>query len=263
MLYVYAITDRHEEPLPSQPGLGDEKLTQIVWRDVAAIASVHDGSLISATADKVWRHEQVLEALLSERAVLPVRFGTLFASRQQVGEILCRAHPALVADMARIRGHVEIGVSFLPLAEREPAVDTLPRSDPAAVAGHVDRDSKPGLGPAATAPGTAYLRARLVRERARRDRRQVQLGIVRKACGDLAEHASASKLDDGRADRPVVSAAFLVQRDRLMSFRQAVARLAEAHPELALLCTGAWPPYSFVTAHVGESATGGGHDHAE
>jgi len=30
------------------------------------------------------------------------------------------------------------------------------------------------------------------------------------------------------------------------AFAAAVARLQDEHPELSILCTGPWPPYSFV-----------------
>jgi hypothetical protein len=101
----------------------------------------------------------------------------------------------------------------------------------------------------------------LAREQEHRDRRLGELGIIREAYGVLAEHATASKLDDGSADAPAVKAAFLVHRDNLMSFRQVVAWLADAYPEFALLCTGPWPPYSFVSAHVSEP-TRAVHSHA-
>ena len=40
MIYVYAITDRPEAPLPRQLGLQDAELAKIVWRDIAAVESI-------------------------------------------------------------------------------------------------------------------------------------------------------------------------------------------------------------------------------
>jgi len=40
--------------------------------------------------------------------------------------------------------------------------------------------------------------------------------------------------------------AYLVERDAVPGFTAAVERLQEAHPDVAILCTGPWPPYSFV-----------------
>jgi hypothetical protein len=41
-------------------------------------------------------------------------------------------------------------------------------------------------------------------------------------------------------------AAYLVERDAVESFAAAVARLQKANIGLSILCTGPWPPYSFV-----------------
>ena len=266
--YVYAITDRPNEPLPKQLGLDDEALALVVCHDIGAVISARDGSHLSATTDELWRHEEVVEALMSLRAVLPVRFGTLLP-RQHVGDMLRRAYPRFVQDIERVRGHVEIGMRFLTVAEHEPETDPPAIGNLAAGAVSLPRDGKPrpaawnGSTKSEPAPGTAYLRARLTRERDLRHRRQVQLSIVRKVYRMLIDHASASRLDDEPNDRDVISAAFLVPQDRLVSFRQFVDRMADAHPELALLCTGPWPAYSFVNANACEPAANrSGHGHA-
>ncbi len=251
MSYVYAITDRPNEPLPRQLGIDDEELARVVFRDIGAVVSTHDGTHVLAAVDKVWRHEQVVESLMSAHAVLPMRFGTLLASLDEGESMLRRGYPLLVKDIERVRDHVEIGIRFMTLLEPKAELNSstgarsrLPSSD--------------GLAQSTTAPGTAYLRTKLIREHERRDRRRTELGLVRKTYRILAEHAAVSKLDDDTVDAPAVSAAFLVHRENLMSFRQLVGRIADADRELALLCTGPWPAYSFVSAHASKSTQGAG-----
>jgi len=41
-------------------------------------------------------------------------------------------------------------------------------------------------------------------------------------------------------------AAYLVERPVVARFGSRVQRLQAEHPEAAVLCTGPWPPYSFV-----------------
>lgn len=247
MSYVYAVTDRPNEPLPPQLGLDDEALAQVVFRDIGAVVSAHDGSHVSAAADKVWRHEQVVESLMSSHAVLPMRFGTLLASFDEVEDMLRRGYSMFVEDIARVRDHVEVGIRFLVLREAESA--QISSANSASRLPPLD-----GLAQSATAPGTAYLRTKLIGEHERRDRHRTELELVRKTYRILAEHATASKLDGDVADAPAVSAAFLVHRGGLASFQQLVVRLADADRELALLCTGPWPAYSFVSAHASKSA---------
>jgi len=235
MIYVYAITDRPELPLPGQLGLHDEGLAKVIWRDVVAVVSTVDGQRLSKTADELWRHEAVVEALMSDRAVLPVRFGTLLPSPQRVCDMLCRTYRVLVQDIERVRGQVEIGIRFLSAIEKG-AEDDRPLT------------ASNGCVPPGTGPGSGYLRAKLARERESRERQRAKLSLFREAYERLASHANSSRLDDEADDRHGTSAAFLVPRDRILSFREIVIEVANTHPEFALLCTGPWPAYSFVNA---------------
>jgi hypothetical protein len=44
----------------------------------------------------------------------------------------------------------------------------------------------------------------------------------------------------------LLRAAYLVERGSVRDFTARVDTLQREHPELALLCTGPWPPYSFT-----------------
>jgi hypothetical protein len=52
--------------------------------------------------------------------------------------------------------------------------------------------------------------------------------------------------DRAAGARGGMSAAYLVERGVVPRFRAVVQRLQRDHADLALLCTGPWPPYSFV-----------------
>ncbi len=108
------------------------------------------------------------------------------------------------------------------------------------------------VGPALTVPGTgpgaAYLRERVAKERHSRERQRGKLRLVRDVYDKLASHAHDSRLDDQPEDRHGIAAAFLVPRDRMTAFQEIVSDVAAANPQLALLCTGPWPAYSFVGA---------------
>ena len=234
MIYVYAIADRPQRPLPEQLGLNDAQLAKVVCRDIAAVVSACDDARLSNGADELWRHEAVVEALMRERTVLPVRFATLLPTPRHVAELLCRAYRALARDIARVRGRVEIGMRFLAACANDADADCA-----CAVS---DGDS-----PGGAHRGSAYLRAKLADLQHRRARRRVELRRVRDVYELLASHADASTLDGDPETAHAISAAFLVPRDGVEVFRNLVGEVAGAHPELALLCTGPWPPYSFVT----------------
>jgi hypothetical protein len=53
-----------------------------------------------------------------------------------------------------------------------------------------------------------------------------------------------------KGDLPVLEA-YLVNRDRVEEFTQRVRDIDKRHPEIELVCTGPWPPYSFADADRG------------
>ena len=71
-------------------------------------------------------------------------------------------------------------------------------------------------------------------------RRRAAADLVDRVHGPLSSQARAARLEAG----PAFAAAYLVPRDELEAFLDAV-RAADA-PELALVSSGPWPPYSFA-----------------
>lgn len=235
--YLYAITDRLNEPLPGQVGLGDAQLAEVAWRDIVAIVSAHDAAPSLERADDLWRHEDVIESLMDRRAVLPVRFGTVLPSHLDVVDMLCRRYTAFSEDLGRLRGCIEIGVRVLSRAGQD-----APVAPPA---------------PAVEGPGTAFLRAKLA---GRRGRERLHAGLLeraRDARQSLDRFAQASRLDRGSMDADSISIAFLVPRANVEAFRLAVGEFAESQAAITLLCTGPWPPYSFVGGAADGATTGG------
>jgi hypothetical protein len=91
-----------------------------------------------------------------------------------------------------------------------------------------EREPEP---PAATSGGD-YLRAKAARMR---------------TAGRLHERfAALARASDVQPGRELLRAAYLVDRDAVAGFVALVQLVGREHPELALLCTGPWPPYSFA-----------------
>ena len=151
--------------------------------------------------------------------------------------MLRRDYTQFTDDIGRIQGQVEIGVRFVPLA-----VD----------AGHTGAVPKGPIAPS----GTAYLMKKLAQAQDCERRRAAATETARAMHAILKHLATASRFDAETPDRDWIAVAFLMPRDATEAFQQAVSRLAKAHPKLGLLCTGPWPPYSFVSAEAGERANG-------
>ena len=64
-------------------------------------------------------------------------------------------------------------------------------------------------------------------------------------CGFRRELSRASARFGG-ASSDLLQSAYLVPRQDADAFRDGVRRLEAAHPDLTIVCTGPWPPYTFA-----------------
>ena len=234
MVYVYAIIETPPPTLDGLRGIDDEPLRVCANDGVGIVFGERAAGTVRPTAPNVWRHEQVAEALMKDRAVLPARFGTVMADPQAVRETLSRHSDAFAHGLEKVRGCVELGVRAMWQAEDE-------ISEPG-------KHPKPPPIDAPAASGRAYLLARLQEEQRRRStvRRAAELA------GSLDALFRACAADGTFKVLPsaqfVMTGAYLVPRERVAEFRACVERAGAAHPDLRLLCTGPWPPYHFVPA---------------
>jgi hypothetical protein len=224
MLHLYAIV----EPRTPCAGLGleGEKLVAIDCGEIVAVASEHARPLESApTEEALWEHERVLEALLEAGPVLPVRFGVRFAEREALCAEVQPRSAKLAEALTDVRGRVEVSVRLLALNHTSTPTDESEE----------------------VGPGARYLLERLGerREAAR------TLEAVRKRLAPLAV-AERSRLLP-RPGTPA-TAAFLVERPLLERFRQKACELERELEDVALVCTGPWPPYNFVDVPLGVAA---------
>ena len=100
MIELYAITD---DPAPPDPPL-------VAVRADGLTALCAPAERREVTADVLWRHEEVVEDLMRDRDLLPVRFGTLVEDEQAAARALEERHDQLAQSLDRVRGAVELAV---------------------------------------------------------------------------------------------------------------------------------------------------------
>jgi hypothetical protein len=181
-------------------------------------------------------HEDVLQQAAAVTAVVPLRFGTIYRSADQVEQMLGERADEFGATLNRVRGHIELGVKVWV----DPSV--------------LERTLAAGAEPPPGGAGAAYLQ--------RRQREQELSRELAARCAALAEEAharlSAVAADavanrpqprelTGRSDLMALNGAYLVPTgDELL--RREFERLAAEHAELGLEyeLTGPWPPHNFA-----------------
>ncbi len=249
MLYVYGIVDSHR--FDAIPGEGHEAgdVEPVPCGAFAAAASVLSTRIIEATPQSVWRHERVLERLMQDHTVLPLRFGTICPDADALGDFLMHSADSLVDSLERVRGKVEIALRIVeddrhvelpggcPEHDR---VQTTNRQTAETVPDHASSDDGP------TGRGAAYLRARLQHHHCEmaRENGEKRLGqMLRQHLDTVLKDVICAAPEDASAGYRV---SCLVERDRVAAFADALERFRGDHPRFDVTCTGPWPPYSFV-----------------
>jgi hypothetical protein len=219
LLYIYGVVE--QAPADLGLGLGGSPLRAVrCGRVVAAVVSEHELPP-EPEEERLWQHEAVVERLLEEGAVLPMRFGATVPDVQRLETFLRSREEEFVGLLAMVRGAVELSVR----AE-------LPRPG----------SEEEAVGDAGTArSGTEYMRGR---RRALRETEQAKERL-HEPLKDLARRSLVLEARGAHGWEGVFRAAYLVDAERVEAFARCVESLAE---QLGgeVSCTGPWPPYSFV-----------------
>jgi hypothetical protein len=245
--------DDVERPLGPEPG--HEPVQLLEHRSIAAVvrpvalADFTAEALRARLADPDWLeamvqlHNAVIGAVHQERAILPSKFGAVYAHPEDVVAALEQAHDALLARLAWLDGCDEWAVH---LYVDQQALRAGLSTDPDTV--RLQQDL------AAASPGRAYLLRRkldddLAERAARISAERAQLTYERLA--RLATAAQAERPDRPSGEAPgeteVLRAAFLVHRARRDQFLAEVRACAEDADGWRCTSSGPWPPYSFAT----------------
>jgi hypothetical protein len=218
MLYLYGIV--RSRALPGSVGIQGRPLRCIEADDLFAIVSEHDHLRLEEDVEWLWEHERVVEALMAQGPVLPMRVGSCLPGEGAVRATLLERRDEFDRALDRVKGAVELGVRAASQATDEPRAAV---STPAGEAGE----------------GTAYLLGRLERERGERE-------IAARIHPPLARLARASATRTNTGNPGIFKAAYLVDEHRVEAFTGRVEQLEDELDDTTIVCTGPWPPYSFA-----------------
>ncbi|HXG91486.1 MAG TPA: GvpL/GvpF family gas vesicle protein [Blastocatellia bacterium] len=259
--YVYCIAERaalqklFDKRLP-QAIESDARLELINEDDLAAVASsvpladYGEQALQERFNDAAWaatramRHERVVEHFASRASVIPLRFATIYLSRERVRQRLAEKCDELHRIIERLEGREEWGVNVY--RNRAKLMEAIATLSP--------RLRELGEQAAAASPGQSYLLKKKIEamkaDEARAETGRVVAEIERELgrASDGAARLTVMKGEASEAGETVAKLAFLVERARFDQFRDAAETLAEKHADSGFMLemTGPWPAYNFA-----------------
>jgi Gas vesicle synthesis protein GvpL/GvpF len=191
-------------------------------------------------------HEAVLARALGARALLPFRFGTVVASRDDVRTLLRDRAPEFRSQLDALEGAREWGVKAL--LDREQLASALAADEPALAELRSE---------AAAGTGTAFFARKRLEQEVEARLRDAAAEIAESVHDRLSLAARDAALNppqprelSGYDDEMILNGAYLVDREREPELREAVDELRGEVAErgVRLDLTGPWPAFNFVRA---------------
>ncbi len=219
----------------------------------SVVRTVADGDLVALVSDapslrprisreNLAAHQRVLEEAIGRVDVLPVSFGTVATSDEEVREKLLRRNPEeLREELARIRGCVELDLRVLWRRERLFAEVVADDAEIQAL-----RDSLASRPPESSTYERVHL-GRMV-EAAVSRKREEEAELILDALEPLAVE---TQVNDNAGDMMVLNASFLVEKERVPAFDTRVEAIGERQERrLIFRYVGPLAPYNFVNLSV-------------
>ncbi len=217
-------------------GRGDDVYT-VHHRGLAAVVSNTPLVVYDPTRENVFAHEQVNETVMREFTVLPMAFGALFRTEEDIIELIRGTYDALRDVLAKMEGKVEFGLKVN--WDRDRVIAELEQQN------EEIRHLKEQITQRTTG-STYFARMQLGRlvETALSDQADA---YIREVYSVLRDTAVASRANKPIGDKMIMNAAFLIERSDEAEFDRHVNELAAKYEgKCSFKYTGPWPPYNFV-----------------
>jgi Mg2+ and Co2+ transporter CorA len=248
--YVYCIIKSPKEREFGQIGIGEgtSPVYTVHFGDLAAVVSDTPIRIYDPTRENVLAHEFVNETVMREYTVIPMSFGTLFRTEEDIVELLKSTYQAFDDVLEKMKDKIEFGLKVL--WDREKVVATIEEENDEIhrLRDEINRNAS---------SSTYFARMQLGRlvEAALEDAGNQYVRDIHEA---LKPAAVASRSNKPIGDRMILNAAFLVDRDRERDFDESVKDISRKYESLLTFkYTGPWPPYNFVNIKLKlEKATG-------
>ena len=240
--YVYCVI-QSEQPLSFGPlGLGPEpaEVHTIHFRDIAAVVSNTPMVVQDPTRENVLAHQRVNETVMQKHTVIPMSFGTVFKTDDDIMELLRSAYDAFSDVLNKMQDKFEFGLKVL--WDRDQIIREIEEED---------EDIRRLKSEISSQKGSTYFArmqyGRLIDAALQSQVRALRRRDLRRRCASVSV---ASRSNKPIGDRMIMNAAFLVSREMEQPFDARVKEIGQQYDKLTFKYTGPWPPYNFVNIRL-------------
>jgi Gas vesicle synthesis protein GvpL/GvpF len=249
--YVYGIVQMRDKIDFGRIGIGGmgEMVYTVNYQDIAAVVSNTPVYIFDPTRENALAHEHVIETVMKTYTIIPMSFGTVFRTDNDIREVLKSIYSSLKDVLEQMSGKLEFGLKVN--WDRDRIIEDIKQEDEGIRKFHQEIIRK-------HLQSTYLARMQLGRmiDKALAER---SIGYVREIYEALRNTCVASRDNQPIGDKMIMNAAFLVEREREPEFDDAVNQIAKKYGRrLKFKYTGPWPPYNFVNIRLKLERVGAG-----
>ena len=233
-LYVYAIIDSTGGIGESIKGLFEATVYTIPYRDIGIVVSDLDSQVQIKTEESVLKHEKVVEALMDKFTVLPMRLYTVFGKKEDMLLKLKDHYEDFIENLDRVRDKCEFGIKVI-------------------WAGNVIKEriinahKNESLSAEPEQSGAKFMKEKFRNYKIDKEFEEEADRCIAIVDGFFNRYVSEKKLEKLKTDNLLLSAAYLVDKEKSDDFKKAFEELRSSGGDLKYLLSGPWPAYNFIT----------------
>jgi len=237
--YIYCVIKDNEPKNFSLPGIGGmgEEAHTVCFDGLAAVVSNSQMTNYVVSRENTLAHEKVIEEIMKEYTVLPVRFNTIAKDEEKIKKILERERDKFENKLNMIKDKKELGLKAM--FKEDIIYDDILKT-------HEDiRKLKEKIA-RLTPEETYYQRmkiGKMVEEALEEEKERYKKEIL-DILEPLAEDIKINKI---YGERMILNAAFLITKDKETEFDCKIQELDEKYgAKIKFKYVGTVPPFNFV-----------------
>src|SRR6185312_7571158 len=125
--YVYGIVQAKEPVTFGKSGIGGsgELVYTVNYQDIAAVVSNTSVFIFDPTRENALAHEHVIETVMTTNTIIPMSFGTVFRTEDDIKEVLKSIYPSLKDVLKQMQNKLEFGLKVT--WDRDRVIEELKR----------------------------------------------------------------------------------------------------------------------------------------
>src|SRR5438874_9868281 len=208
--YVYGIISSSEAATFGKIGIGGagDLVYTINYGDIAAVISNTSVYIFDPTRENALAHEHVIETVMKTYTIIPMSFGTVFRTDDDIRQVLKSIYPSLKDVLKQMDGKLEFGLKVN--WDRDRIIEELKHDDEEIRQFHQEITRKHLQ--------STYLARMQLGRMIDKSLAERSAQYVREIYEGLRNSCVASRDNKPIGDKMILNAAFLVERDRESAF---------------------------------------------